>query len=337
MRKSIADSKFLSEWHMIKNNNLKPENVSYMSHQKIWWLCKMGHEWIASCNNRTRDDSNCPYCTNKKVCKDNCLMTIHPNIALEWHKTKNDLTPYDVTYGSDKKVWWKCPVAEDHEWFATICSRTRKTGGNCPFCKNKRPSITNSLGSLFPEIAAEFHQVKNSDLNPNEILYGTDKKYWWVCKKGHEWQASPNNRTNQLSGCPICNLSKGEQLVKSILEKHKINYTEQYPLPYGGKADFAVKVDNKIKIIEYNGIQHYRPVAFDGKKETAFKNLIQNLSRDHKKANWCEENKTGLLTIGYWEKDIAESLILSFIGNGKIKHLNPPKEVAFTYFGMRYA
>jgi hypothetical protein len=34
----------------------------------------------------------------------------------EWHPTKNDdLTPADVAAGSNKKFWWKCDVAEDHE------------------------------------------------------------------------------------------------------------------------------------------------------------------------------------------------------------------------------
>ena len=55
----------------------------------------------------------------------------HPEIAQQWHSTKNgDLTPNDVSYGSDKKVWWKCPEGDDHEWISSVQKRT--SGRKCP-------------------------------------------------------------------------------------------------------------------------------------------------------------------------------------------------------------
>ena len=59
------------------------------------------------------------------------LAVLHPDVAAQWHPTKNgDLTPYDVTPGSGKKVWWKCE--KGHEWDATVGDRTR--GRGCPHC-----------------------------------------------------------------------------------------------------------------------------------------------------------------------------------------------------------
>ena len=47
----------------------------------------------------------------------------NPQLVAEWHPTKNrDLTPKDVTAGSNKKVWWQCE--KGHEWEAVIASRT---------------------------------------------------------------------------------------------------------------------------------------------------------------------------------------------------------------------
>ena len=62
------------------------------------------------------------------------LAETHSDIAAEWHPTKNgDLTPADLTAGTHKKVWWICPKGPDHEWSASIVSRTNlKTG--CPIC-----------------------------------------------------------------------------------------------------------------------------------------------------------------------------------------------------------
>jgi len=53
------------------------------------------------------------------------LAEVNPELAKQWHPTKNgELTPGDVTHGSHKKVWWKCEVADDHEWKSTIASRS---------------------------------------------------------------------------------------------------------------------------------------------------------------------------------------------------------------------
>ena len=49
------------------------------------------------------------------------LAETHPEVAKQWHPTKNeDLTPFNVTSGSSKKVWWKCDKGDDHEWESEI-------------------------------------------------------------------------------------------------------------------------------------------------------------------------------------------------------------------------
>ena len=60
-----------------------------------------------------------------KVNSSNCLAMVNPKLAAEWHPTKNkSLTPNDVTFGSGKKVCWKCPKGDDHEWISSINSRS---------------------------------------------------------------------------------------------------------------------------------------------------------------------------------------------------------------------
>ena len=62
---------------------------------------------------------------------------LYPDIAKQWHPTKNgDLKPENFTKGSEQKVWWKCPNGEDHEWEVKINNRSIKTSG-CPFCAGK--------------------------------------------------------------------------------------------------------------------------------------------------------------------------------------------------------
>jgi len=128
------------EWHPIKNEELTPYNVGIGSYKKAWWICKKGHEWEAVIASRTSMNCGCPYCSGNKVCYDNCLATIIPNLAKEWHPIKNGgLTPYDVTSGSQKKVFWQCN--KGHSWKTSVSSR--KSGYGCPRCSNviSKPEI----------------------------------------------------------------------------------------------------------------------------------------------------------------------------------------------------
>src|SRR5580658_613687 len=75
------------------------------------------------------------------------------HLLAEWHLTKNgDLFPDEVSYGSPKRIWWKCSKGPDHEWCASATNRTSRPRG-CPFCANRAVSVTNSLASLAPEMA----------------------------------------------------------------------------------------------------------------------------------------------------------------------------------------
>ena len=63
-----------------------------------------------------------------------------PDIAKEWHPTKNnELKPTDVTRGSQQRVWWQC--IKGHEWETSVHSRTGNNSG-CPYCSTKTKSVT---------------------------------------------------------------------------------------------------------------------------------------------------------------------------------------------------
>ena len=193
-----------AEWHPMKNGDLTPKDIAASSHKKIWWRCSNGHEWKTAVGNRTLLKSGCPICTGQKVLAGyNDLSSKRPAIAAEWHRTKNgDLTSQDVTVGSGKKVWWQC--SEGHEWEATVASRVLLRSG-CPICFRKKAlEGSQDLASRYPAIAAEWHQIKNGDLRPQDVTAGSGKKVWWQCSEGHEWEAIVANRVLRGSGCPVC-------------------------------------------------------------------------------------------------------------------------------------
>jgi Zn finger protein HypA/HybF involved in hydrogenase expression len=49
----------------------------------------------------------------------------------------------------------------------------------------------------------EFDSIKNNNFNLSDLSYGSHRKVWWICNKGHSYLASVANR-NHGKGCPIC-------------------------------------------------------------------------------------------------------------------------------------
>ena len=125
-----------------------------------------------------------------------------PVLLAQWDRKRNgDLTPNDVTHGSHRRVWWRCE--KGHSWQAEVKSRTL-LGAGCPVCAGKTvvPGV-NDLATLRPELAAQWHPERNLPLTPERIAPGSHKRVWWVCGKGHVWQAAAAARANG-ERCPVC-------------------------------------------------------------------------------------------------------------------------------------
>lgn len=108
----------------------------------VWWRCAAGsdHAWQASVRDRTMRGAGCPFCAERRVARSGSLAVTHPDLAAQWHPTRNGAkTPGDVTYGSKFEAWWQCPTYEGHVWRARVSSRASMHSG-CSLCAAmKRP------------------------------------------------------------------------------------------------------------------------------------------------------------------------------------------------------
>lgn len=117
------------------------------SNKIVWWMYQYNNldgthfnfEWKASINSRNRGNG-CPYLSGHAVYRGfNDLQTVNPELAKQWHPTKNgNLKPTDVTANSEKKVWWFLSYNDEKtgknfnfEWKAMICNRNN--GNGCPY------------------------------------------------------------------------------------------------------------------------------------------------------------------------------------------------------------
>lgn len=245
---SLAEARpdLAKEWNYEKNGDLKPEDVSYGSKQKVWWKLPydvsddypvehlrgkhFDFEWQAIIKDRNRG-LNCPFLSGRAVWKNfNDLQTVNPELAQQWHPTKNgNLKPADITAGSGKKVWWLLPYDVpmdysveslrgkhfDFEWIAVISDR--KNNHDCPYLSgNAVWTGFNDLNTRNPELAAQWHPTKNGKLKPTQVTANSHKKVWWVLSYdipmdypiehlrgkhfNFEWQAIIKNRNNGI-GC----------------------------------------------------------------------------------------------------------------------------------------
>ena len=193
--------KLASEWHPIKNGELKPTDVTCGAEKYVWWHCNKNHEWQAYVYDRN-NGKGCPYCTNMKILIGfNDLATVNPKLASEWHPTKNgELKPTEVFANSNKNAWWVDVLG--HEWSALISSRNN--GRGCPYCTSQMVlSGFNDLATVNPKLASEWHPTKNGELKPTEVFANSNKKAWWICDCGNEWPAYIYTR-NKGVGCPEC-------------------------------------------------------------------------------------------------------------------------------------
>jgi hypothetical protein len=129
-----------AQWHPSKNGRTTPREVVAASSRVCWWRCSAheAHEWRTSVRDRTRGQTGCPFCSQRRPSIERSLAECHPAIAAEWHPTRNhDLSPREVTPGSARSVWWRCGARDGHTWRASVANRVRRSSG-CPHCARRR-------------------------------------------------------------------------------------------------------------------------------------------------------------------------------------------------------
>jgi len=197
----------IKEWNVGKNSPMTPYNVTYASHKSVFWKCKNNHEWKSNINNRSTGQQSCPYCTGRKVNKENCLLSKKPKLSKEWNYKKNKgLMPSDVVEFSNKNVWWICK--NNHEWQDTIGHRSNENSHRgCPYCSGRRTTFENNLAIKRPDLIKEWDFNKNT-MDPKKVALHSGKKAFWKCHKGHKWDARISSRTCDGFGCPYCSGNK---------------------------------------------------------------------------------------------------------------------------------
>lgn len=84
-----------------------------------------------------------------------------------------------------------------------VASHRCGSAAGCPFCSGHRPSVTTNLAVRFPRVAAEWHPTKNRPLTASQVMPFAERKVWWRCREGHDWDAAVSHRSSG-EGRPYC-------------------------------------------------------------------------------------------------------------------------------------
>jgi len=319
-------------WLKLNNKPFELLSDTYINaKENLKWKCLK--EECGEFLNISLNGYGCGYCAGRQVGISNCLATKFPDIATEWHPRKNgDLTPWDVTHGSGKHVWWQCNKNHKHEWYVSINSRTNSNNG-CPYCSGQLPSEDYNLLVINPELCKEWDYEKNIK-KPEEYCPNSGKKVWWKSKEcGHEWKTYISSRNSKPhTGCPECAESKGEKKISLILINNnwikisqqefeqlidKNKYNKKYLIPQK-KFNGLVGVGNKKLsydfyipkynlLVEYHGEQHERYIP--GIFHKSIKDFEKQIEHDRRKCEYAHNNNISLLIIWYWDFDNIEEIL----------------------------
>ncbi|KAL3144777.1 hypothetical protein ABBQ38_001890 [Trebouxia sp. C0009 RCD-2024] len=212
---SMLNPELQQQWDDDGNMDLGAIKLKPYSNIEAVWQCNKCpagqlHVWTAPVCRRT-NGSQCPYCSNKRVCLHNSLATIAPEVAKYWDYSKNLKTPGQVLAGSKSRAEWKCPACK-YEWTAPTYRRTQK-GAGCPKCsrKNREQKSQPTFAEAQPGCLVEWDHEHNEaeGFYPHNITLGSQKLVHWICSRcprgqPHRWTARPANRISNGTGCAVC-------------------------------------------------------------------------------------------------------------------------------------
>jgi rubrerythrin len=286
------------------------ESVYEKGELPIKIICRKHGPFFQTPYNHFGNKQGCPICGRERTTEKQIKTTDDFIIdAILVHGERYDYSLVDYI-GNKKPVTIVC---KKHGPFNQIPT-SHLAGQGCPICANNIQKTTQ-------EFIDDAIKVHGNKYDYSLVKYKSGKKpVTVICPKHGDFNTLPINHIRGV-GCPICSESKGERLVSLILERNQIDFERQkkfdgcfrigknnkrcYKLPF----DFYLPTYNTV--IEYDGLQHFRPVGMFG-GEKAFQ---QNKLRDKLKTLYCKNSKIRIIRIPYTMKNNeVESYIKKELG-----------------------
>lgn len=293
--KRLTRDEVINGFKKIHGNRYDYSNVIYINaHTKVKITCPEHGEFEQEPNNHKY--FGCIKCGFSKTGESqNIDVELLLKQFINVHGNRYDYSKINY-FGDNVKIKIVCSIHGEFEQTPS----NHKRGWNCSKCGGRYVPTNN-------EIIDEFKTKHGDNYDYSMVEYKNHHtKVKIMCLKHGEFEQEPNSH-KRGSGCPSCNESKGEKIISKLLNENNISYNKEFKfsdckdkkeLPF----DFYLPDHNVC--IEFNGIQHYKPIDYFG-GEIAFK---KQQKRDNIKKEYCLKNNIPLIIIKY-DEEITTKLI----------------------------
>lgn len=297
VQKKNADAKrktlhsLIQEFKETHGDKYDYSKVNYVNYdEKVEIICPIHGSFWQTPDNHIHNHG-CPKCNFEKQ-------------KLQQTYTQDQFIQKCKEVHGDKYLYNKTKYTKSHDKVIITCKKhgdfeqkayLHLQGNGCPLCNGGVKLNTQQFINKAKEIHGELYDYSKV----NYVDHKTKVKI--ICKKHGEFLCRPNDHLSKKSGCPICSKSHGEQIVEQFLNKLNVSFQTQYPIDIdsdiraNGKTYIDFYLPKYNLFIEYNGVQHYKPVQHFG----GILKFNQQQLRDNYVKSYCESKNIRLLEISY--------------------------------------
>lgn len=312
-----------------KHNNIIVNKKYRCSHSPINLICPKGHRFETTYYD-FKNGHRCNICRHKNELSSELKLYEEVKTYVEsiGYKLLNDIDNFMIS----RKLKLQC----EHGHICNITYNSLKDRNErCPICedkkkkeKKKEKKIT-TINDVIKLINKEGYTLIS------KVYIDDDTPLKMICSEGHKFEIS-FNKFKDKNRCPVCmsndmlfkskniyhmsnSMSKGEVMVKYVLDKYNIPYITQKTFEgckYNNYLRFDFYIPDMDICIEFDGEQHFRPVDFSGKlnEEEILEQFKLNKTRDRIKTNYCKQHDIKLIRIKYDEIYDIELILKDELG-----------------------
>ena len=326
MGKQKTTTDFIKDAQKIHGNKYDYSKVIYKTAQeKVCIICPIHGEFWQTPNSHL-NGRGCPKCGVKVAANKN-----RNNFKgkTKKHKTKKEILEiitklykdkYDLSKIEYKDTYTKiCLICPKHGefWKTPINLIYGKQG--CPKCaiEERNKTKTKTQENFIKEANLvhfnfyDYSKTKYEKARKNVII---------TCPIHGDFLQTPDNHLKGC-GCPYCQSSILEKIVRHILDENNIEYIQQYKPKWLGKQSLDFYLPYYNVAIECQGRQHIKPDGNFGSKTLTQEEIYNKVCElDDRKNILCKENNINL--IYYAETDEKYRYSLCKNKNELLKALN---------------
>lgn len=303
----------LDRWDYDLNDN-KPSEICYRSSKKYWFKCASGihkSELKNICNFVKFKNGviNCKQCNSFAQWGINTFGDDFIEKYWDYEKN-NDINPWSIDKSSKNKVFVICQNKSYHMSYKTSCNDFF-SGKRCPYCKNIKIHMLDSLGTLYPQVLNVWSDKNNK--SPYEYAPNSNQKVWFKCNnnKHKDYYRRINGSNINDFSCNLCNISRGEKSIETNLIYNDIFFEAQKEFKGliglgNGLLSYDFYLPDYNLLIEFQGEQHEKYIK--GLHKTK-KDFEKQQEHDRRKKQFTIDNNIKLLEIWYWDFDRIKEIL----------------------------